>query len=176
MSSSHCLVVEMPLTLTSEEMVQIYLVLKAVQEGQLVYPDEEWELDHFDERLIDRAKVERISRKLRKMLPEEDVENVDKKVLLRKSSVGSEVNESVYSRLEKAFSRKRRVEIEYFSVEQARAVKRRIDIYYKSRRYVIAFCHLRGAIRKFRISRIVRAKSTEEVYSIPDDFDKREYL
>jgi len=170
------LVFEVLLRLTNEEVREIYLILKAVEENQLVHPAKEWELDHFDERLINRSKINNILRKLRKSLSEEDARQVDQKVLLRKHSLGGEIDEKVYSKLEEAFNRKRRVEIEYFSIEEARAIKRRIDIYYKSRRYVVAFCHLRGAIRKFRTSRIINARLIDEKYAVPNDFDRREFL
>ena len=163
--------------LTNEELKKIYLILKALDESQIGYPAEEWELNHFDERLIDRKGIRRILEKLRRSLPERDAKEVDRKVLLRKYSIfGSEVDEKVYLELEKAFNNKNRVEIEYFSPERAEGVRRKIDIYYKSRRYIIAFCHLRGAIRKFRTGRIMSARSTKEKYSIPKDFDKKKFL
>lgn len=167
----------MPLDLTKEELKRIYLILKALEEGQLGYPAEEWELDHFDERLIDRKGIRQILGKLRRSLPERNVKEVDKRVLLRKYSVyGSEVDEDVYFELEKAFNNRNTVGIEYFSMEKAEGVRRKIDIYYKSRRYIIAFCHLRKAIRKFRTSRIMSARPTKEKYSIPDNFDKKKFL
>ena len=167
----------MPFHFTKEELKRIYLILKALEEGRLGYPEEEWELDHFDERLIDRRGIGQTLGKLRKMLPEKDVKEVDKKVLLRKYSVlGSEVDEDVYFELEKAFNNRNRVEIEYFSMERGEGVKRKIDIYYKSRRYIIAFCHLRRAMRKFRTSRIMSASPTKEKYSIPENFDKKKFL
>lgn len=173
----NCAGVEMPPDLTNGEMKKIYLILKALEEGQLGYPAEGWELDHFDERLIDRRGIGRILGKLRELLPERDVKEVDKKVLLRKYSVfGSEVDENVYLELETAFNNRDRVEIEYFSMEKAKGVRRKIDIYYKSRRYIIAFCHLRRAIRKFRTSRIMSARPTKEKYSIPEGFDKKKFL
>jgi len=58
-------VVKMPLSLTNEEMKEICLTVKALVENQLVYPTEEWELEHFDERLINRAKINQIVKKLR---------------------------------------------------------------------------------------------------------------
>ena len=167
----------MPLNLTNEEVKKVYLILRALEEGQLGYPAEEWELDHFDERLIDKRGIGRILEKLRGSLPGGVAEEVDRKLLLRKYSVfGSEVDEGVYSELERAFNNRNRVEIEYFSMERAEGVRRKIDIYYKSRKYIIAFCHLRGAIRKFRTSRIMNARSTNEKYSIPEDFDKGKFL
>ena len=168
----NCAGAEMLPDLTNEELKKIYLILKALEEDQIGYPAEEWELNHFDERLIDRKGIGRILEKIRRSLPEREAKEVDKKVLLRKYSIfGSEVDEKVYLELEKAFNNKNRVEIEYFSPERAEGVRR-----YKSRRYIIAFCHLRGAIRKFRTSRIMSARSTSEKYSIPEDFDKKKFL
>jgi len=167
----------MPAKLTNEEVKRVYLIMKALDENQLVYPAEEWELDHFDERLIKRKGLKRILRKLRKSLPEEEARGIDKKVLLRRYSVFSnEIDETVYSKLESAFESRNTVEIEYFSTERAEVTKREIDIYYKSRRYVIAFCHLRGAIRKFRMSRIISARPTKKEYEIPEGFDKKQFL
>lgn len=171
------LVLKVSLEMTNEEMKKVYLILKAVDESQLVYPAKEWELDHFDERLIERKGLKRILNKLRKSLPEEEAREIDKKVLLRRYSVFSnEIDEAVYSKLERAFENRNTVEIEYFSTEKAESTRREIDIYYKSRRYVIAFCHLRGAMRKFRTSRIISARPTEKKYEVPEDFDKKQFL
>jgi hypothetical protein len=172
-----CAGAEMSPDLTNEEMKEIYLILKALEEGQLGYPAEEWELDHFDERPIDRGGIGQILGKLRKLPPEKDVKEMDKKVLLRKYGVfGGGVDEDVYFELEKTFNDRNRVEIEYFSMKKAEGVGRKIGIYYKSRRYIIAFCHPRKAIRKFRTSRIMSARLTKEKYTIPKDFDKKKFL
>jgi len=88
---------EVLLSLTNEEVREIYVIPKAVEENQLVYRAEEWELDHFDERLIDRTKIYQISKKLPKLPSQEDVSDVDKAVLLRKYSVGNELDERVHS-------------------------------------------------------------------------------
>ena len=60
-------------------------------------------------------------------------------------------------------------------MESAEFSKRKVDVYYKSRKYVIGYCHLRKGIRKFRISRIAFAKLTNDNYKIPGGFDKNEY-
>jgi len=163
--------------MTKKELKKIYLILKALDENQLSYPNEEWEMDYYEKRLIDKRGIKRILEKLRRLLPEKDVKEIDKRILLRKYSTFSNViDEEAYSKIEKAFNNKNRVEIEYFSMKNAEKIKRKIDIYYKSRKYVIAFCHLRNAIRKFRTSRIVSVRLTKEKYSIPEWFDKKEFL
>ncbi len=60
-------------------------------------------------------------------------------------------------------------------MESAEFSKRKLDIYYKSRRYVIGYCHLRKGIRKFRTHRIASAKLINNNYKIPEDFDKNNY-
>lgn len=173
----NCAGAEMPLDLAKEELKRIYTVLRMVDEGQLVYPAEEWELEYFDEKLLERKGLKQTLEKLKNLLPERAVKEINKKVLMRKYSVfGSEVDEDVYSELEMAFKNRNTVEIEYFSMSRGEGIRRKIDIYYKSRRYIVAFCHLRGGIRKFRTSRIMSARPTGEKYSIPKGFDKRKFL
>jgi predicted DNA-binding transcriptional regulator YafY len=127
-----------------------------------------WEEDVFDEKLINTGEIRKIYRKIRKMLAEEEIKELDKKVLLRKyHPYLATINEKVYSVIDKAFNERRTIEIEYFSMEKGEMNRRKIDVYYKSSRYVIAFCHLRKAIRKFRTPRIVNAKLINEKYAIP---------
>lgn len=42
--------------------------------------------------------------------------------------------------------------------------------------YMVGFCHLRSAMRTFRVDRIQRVTPTKERFSIPADFEVREYL
>lgn len=165
------------MALTKAELKEVYRLLKAADEGMLTYSGEEWELDHFDERLVEWRKLKPIIKKVRKLLPSEMTKDVDKHILLRKYGVfGLPVDERVYSRLKQAFTGNRRVEIEYFSVGRAETTRRKIDIYYLSRKYMVAFCHLRGEIRKFRTSRVVSARVLAGRYKVPKDFDKHRYL
>lgn len=61
-------------------------------------------------------------------------------------------------------------------MERAEFTKRKVDIYAKNSKYVVGYCHSRNDIRKFRISRINKAKVTSDKYKIPADFNKRDYL
>lgn len=162
--------------LNEKDLGSIYRILKAIDENQIINPSEHWELDYYEHGIIDRKAVKRILKKLKVLLPSQIIKNVDKDILIRKYTWSSEVDERVYSKLESAFNDKKTVEIGYFSVDTAETSKRKIDIYYKNRRYTIGFCHLRNSIRKFRTSRIVSAAVTKEKYTIPEDFDKKEYL
>ena len=163
--------------LNKAELKYLYFLLRAIEEDQIVNPIEEWELDIFDDELINKKLVKNIKEKIRKLLSQEEINEIDKNILRRKyHSYVAEVDEEVYSKIEKAFNQRRIIEIEYFSMARGEATKRKIEIYYKSRRYIIAFCHLRNDIRKFRTARIIKAKLTKEKYTIPESFDKREYL
>ncbi|NHV97408.1 MAG: WYL domain-containing protein [Thaumarchaeota archaeon] len=163
--------------LTTAELRVILKILRAFREGLLVNVDEAWELDEYGERLVNARGVDRVIMKLEASLPKEEVEEIKKTVLLRRYHPYHDwVDENAYSTLARAFRSKRRVEIVYFSLERAEATKREVDIYYLSRRYIVAFDHLRKEVRKFRTSRVMEAKITKGSYEEPRSFDKSAYL
>ena len=162
--------------LSLNEAKQIYQILKAFDEGLIVNPSEEWELDHYDEKIADRKGLKVVLKKIEKSLPKKESEKTKKTVLRRRyDTFNNEIDESVYRKIENAFNNKKTVEIGYFNMSSAETRKREIDVYHKTRKYVIGYCHLRKAIRKFRTSRIVTAKLTDKNYKIPDNFDKNRY-
>lgn len=162
--------------ITNQDLVTIYELLQAFREGQLINPSEEWELDYFEEPLVDRKNVEALLKKIEKLMPKNELMGKRKKILRRRyDSFNNEIDEYVYEKIEKAFNERKTVEIGYFNMQSADIIKRKIDIYHKTRKYVIAYCHLRSAIRKFRTSRIVSAKLTAKTYDVPNNFDKNKY-
>lgn len=164
------------ITLSKKEAVQIYQILKAFDEGIIINPSENWELDHYDERIADRTGLKTIIKKIEKSLPKKESEKTKKTVLRRRyGTYSNEINESAYRKIKSAFSNKKTVRIGYFDMASAETIKREIDVYHKTRRYVIGYCHLRNAIRKFRTIRIVTAKLTDKDYTIPDNFDKNRW-
>jgi predicted DNA-binding transcriptional regulator YafY len=161
---------------TSNELKKMYQLLKAFDEGLLVNPSEEWELDFYDEPIVNRDGLTSILKKLERLVPKEKCEEVKKNILRRRyGAFNEQIDEVVYSKLEIAFNKRKTVEIGYFDMKSAEVKTRRIDIYHKTQRHVLAYCHLRKAMRKFRTSRIVSAKLTSKSYNIPDDFDKNRY-
>lgn len=147
------------LELTSNEIKSMYQVLKSFEEGLIENPDESWEQDYYEEPLVDRKPLQVILKKIESILPKETKKDITKTFLRRKySTFNNEVDEKVYAKIEKAFNSLKTIEISYFNIESAEFSKRKVDIYYKSRRYVIGYCHLRKAIRKFKTSRISSAK------------------
>lgn len=158
------------------ELKKIYQILRAFDEGLIVNPTDDWEQDHYEEKIADKKGLKEIIKKIEKILPKEEEVKIHKKILRRRyDSFNSEIDEGVYKKIEKAFTELKTVEIEYFNMERAEFDKRKIDVYYKSRRYIIGFCHLKKAIRKFRTSRIGSAKITQNKYKTPVDFNKNDY-
>ncbi|MEA2036476.1 MAG: hypothetical protein U9O94_03145 [Nanoarchaeota archaeon] len=53
----------MNLNLSNKEAKQIYQILKAFDECLIVNPSEEWELDHYDEKIADRKGLKTVLKK-----------------------------------------------------------------------------------------------------------------
>ena len=163
-------------SLTKQELKKAYRILKAFNEGLIINPSEDWEMDYHDEPLVDRRGLAAILAKIEKLLPKEDLEVTKKSVLRRKyDTFNNEIDMAVYRKVEAAFNGRRTLQIGYFRMDSAEVVKREIDVYHKTMKYVIAYCHLRNATRKFRTSRIVSAKLTNKAYVILENFDRKSY-
>jgi predicted DNA-binding transcriptional regulator YafY len=82
--------------------------------------------------------------------------------------------------LRDALRERRRVRIQYQGSTQSRFQERNFSPYALAHDrgwwYAVGFCHLRGAIRTFRIDRIRNAALLEARAEIPADFDPRPYL
>jgi predicted DNA-binding transcriptional regulator YafY len=164
-------------TLNPSDMKKLYRILKALDEGLISYPEEDWELEYNDHRLKNKKKFKPLIKKIRASIPERDAEEIDKEILLmRYGGYSHGPDEHVYAALEKAFEKRKTANVEYFSPSRKEITHREVNIYYLSRRYIIAFCHMRGEIRKFRTDRFISAKPTDRKYGIPKSFDKNEYL
>jgi predicted DNA-binding transcriptional regulator YafY len=162
--------------LGKDELLKIYQILNAYNEGIIVNPSED-EVDIYDDIIADKKGLDTILEKIESLLPFDECEKIKKQILRRRyDTFNNEIDESVYDKIEKAFNQRKTVEIGYFDMKSAEIRTREIDIYYKSRKYVIAYCHLRKDMRKFRTSRIVTANLTEKNYKIPHNFDKNEFL
>ena len=73
-----------------------------------------------------------------------------------------------------AFASRRRVAIEYISSQDSDKLgfrkSRLVDIYaIKNNGDIEGYCHLRQAVRKFNLRRIMKAEATDESYLIPQD-------
>ena len=163
--------------LTKEEAEALYKIIKEY-EKDASESDKEYYDDYYDEYKtpIKKKVIKSILTKVSNSLPKEQKEEINKDFLRQKyHTFNNEINEKVYSIIEKAFNQLKTIEIKYFNVESAEFSERKLEVYYKSRKYVIGYCHLRKDIRKFRTHRIASAKLTNDNYKIPEDFDKNKY-
>ena len=163
--------------LNNQEIEKIYKIVKAFDEGLLVNPQEEREQDYYDEKLLDKKGLKQILRKLKSSTSKSSINQAEKEVLVRKyDTFNNIIDENVERSVAKAFNGKLTLEMEYFSMERAEFSKRKIDVYAKNSKYIVGYCHSRKDIRKFRISRIGKAKITSNKYDIPTNFNKKDYL
>src|SRR3989344_8301155 len=98
--------------LSTNELEKIYKILKAISEGLIANPSEEWELDYYEEKLINKKDIKIILKKIEKLFPKAQLTNINKPLLRRKyHTFNNEINEKVYKTLEKAFNEQKTVEI-----------------------------------------------------------------
>jgi predicted DNA-binding transcriptional regulator YafY len=93
---------------------------------------------------------------------------------------GLEGQASTLGKLRRGVRELRRVHIVYQSSSSPEAQARKLDPYGLVHRwgwwYVVGYCHLRQAVRLFRIDRIRELALTDEAFTQPAGFDVREYL
>lgn len=84
--------------------------------------------------------------------------------------------------IQEAMGRGRRLALEYRGIERNQTTRRTVDPYLLSMNsgmwYLVGWCHLRKAVRTFKISRIKSAKplGPDNSFTIPGDFDRSSYL
>ena len=83
-------------------------------------------------------------------------------------------------KLRRAARERRRVRMVYRSRNQPQPVERIFDPYALVHRwgwwYAVGYCHLRQALRSFRVDRIADLALTDQCFQIPADFDIHAYL
>jgi predicted DNA-binding transcriptional regulator YafY len=164
-------------TLSPKDSITIFRILRLLEDDKLNLAEDEWEQEDHDTGYLKRKEIKSLIRKLRPSIPKKEQEKIDREILMSKYSGFSHgPDERVYAVLANAFGKKRIAEVEYFSPASEEVTQRSISIYYLSRRYIIAYCHMRDDIRKFRADRFIKAKLGKEKYTIPVNFDKKEYL
>lgn len=158
-----------PLVFTPEEAVAIYLGTNQVIEmwGQLY-----------------REAAQGALAKLQNVLPDEQLKEIG---WAQRSLVATHMHRADFTRyaplldvLRRATREQRGVAMVYQSTQHPDPVRRECDPYAMVHRwgwwYVIGYCHLREAIRTFRVDRIVSLELLEKTFDLPEDFDVHEYL
>jgi predicted DNA-binding transcriptional regulator YafY len=91
-----------------------------------------------------------------------------------------EVEAVLFRDLEEAVCHQKQVRITYHANEKDETTERVVDPYHLSNLkgdwYLIAFCHLRGKMRHFALSRIQKHEFTGKSFEKPDSFKLKEYL
>jgi predicted DNA-binding transcriptional regulator YafY len=124
------------------------------------------------------------SAKLENVLPESQLEAV---AWARRSLVASGLVRTGLAAaaqkleaLRRAMRTLRQVELLYPGSGEAPPAERLFDPYALGNRagwwYVVGFCHLRGALRTFRVDRILRLEVSDRPFDPPDDFDAKAYF
>jgi len=82
--------------------------------------------------------------------------------------------------LRAAIRQQRRVSLDYLGSGKSEATSRQVDPYALVHRwgwwYVAGFCHLRQAVRSFRVDRIQKLEMLETAFQAPADFNIQAYL
>jgi len=120
--------------------------------------------------------------KLSSVLPPALSEQVRKAMDWMQKLEKDEKHMRILATVAEAWVSQRRLRIAYRSLPAEKATERVIEPYYIQpaapghASYVIGYCHLKNAIRTFKIERIESAELTDEHYMIPADFDANEFF
>ncbi len=162
---------------TEEELNAVYKIVKQYKE-ETIDSSEESDNEYYGEyeESIPKNIVISLLKRISGRLPTEEIVEINKDFLRRKyQTFNHSIDQKVYATLKGALEHLNTVEMEYFNMENAEFKKRKIDVYYTSSKYTIGYCHLKKDIRKFRTSRIGKAKIISLKYKIPTSFDKNDY-
>jgi predicted DNA-binding transcriptional regulator YafY len=125
--------------------------------------------------------VEGALAKLDRVLPEvvrDQVQAVQETVAFDVPPVASSPDAGTMSAFSVAARQCRRLRLLYQSLHGT--TERDVDpyglVYRKGAWYAVGWCHLRSALRVFRLDRVQRVATLDETFELPDDFDARQYV
>lgn len=135
-----------------------------------------------------RADADQVAMKIRAVLPNNLREYIDKlqertviaPYLQDDPSPAPTENDGQWYELSEAVANRRTIWMEYFVDSRQELTKRKIEplglVYYSETWNVIAYDHLRKAVRNFRLDRIRRMKTLMDTFTPPEGFDLQTYL
>ncbi|NNE69454.1 MAG: YafY family transcriptional regulator [Rhodothermales bacterium] len=135
-----------------------------------------------------RADADQVGLKIRSVLPREVKDYIDslreKTVLdpywIHAAQEEAKADEGRWYRLSEAVARERKVIMEYFVGSRGESTRRTVDplglVYYVDHWNLIAFDHLRGEVRNFRLDRIETMHVLAEGFTRPEGFDLVRHL
>lgn len=133
-----------------------------------------------------RADADEVALKIRSVLPEPVREYIDRlqdytviAPYIRNIEPGHD-QEGRWYELSEAVAKQQSVWMEYYVASRDELTKRKVDplglVYYSDSWNVIAYDHLRRAIRNFRIDQIRKMRVLMDTFERPADFDLEAYL
>jgi predicted DNA-binding transcriptional regulator YafY len=157
-----------PLIFTPEEATALYLGAELVRDI--------WGASYFDAAVAATAKLDNV-------LPDallQEVRQAQRGLLVTgwlRRDYGPWA--PILDDLRRAVARRRRTVLSYQSFRQE-VTKRTVDPYALALQwgnwYLVAHCHLRDALRTFRVDRIQQVEIREETFEVPASFSAREHL
>jgi len=157
-----------PLIFTPEEATALYLGAELVRDI--------WGASYFDAAVAATAKLDNV-------LPDallQEVRQAQRGLLVTgwlRRDYGPWA--PILDDLRRAVARRRRTVLSYQSFRQE-VTQRTVDPYALALQwgnwYLVAYCHLRGDLRTFRVDRIQQVETREETFEVPASFSAREHL
>lgn len=158
-----------PLVFTTQEAVALSLGVSLVSElwGQLYHEAAQGALARLENVLPDEQRQEIAW--ARRSLAVAGMHRVDLQSAL-----------PLLEKLRRAVRESRRVNMIYSSASHPHGIQRDLDPYALIHRwgwwYVVGYCHLRRAVRTFRLDRIQQLDLSGQVFTLPPEFDVHTYL
>lgn len=134
-----------------------------------------------------RADADEVALKIRSVLPEPIREYIDRlqestviAPYIRDLDAAGHDEQGRWYELSEAVARQRSVFMEYYVASRDELTKRKVDplglVYYSDSWNLIAYDHLRRAVRNFRLDQIRKMRVLTDTFRRPEGFDLQEYL
>ncbi|HJZ47297.1 MAG TPA: YafY family protein [Roseiflexaceae bacterium] len=155
-----------PLMLTDDEALAVTLSLIAARRSGIS---------------ADAAAIEGVLAKIERVLPEalrSRVQAVQEVVAFQSAPAAPQPESAIVMAISTAAQQRRRVQLRYRS--HGDETERRFDSYglvvHWERWYTVGWCHLRQAVRVFRLDRVISADLVTETFTRPPDFDSLKHV
>lgn len=136
-----------------------------------------------------RADAETVTMKIRSVLPEpvrDYIDTLQQRTVLapynevQNAAQASSEEEGLWFTLSEAVAKQKRVKMTYYTASRDEETAREVDplglVYYADHWNLIAFDHLRGDVRNFRLDQIRKLRIRFDSFVPPPGFDLKEFL